>query len=248
MNVGKISSSIQTGASRILGGFSNMKPMQRLSNYFQKDPVNAIALTTVGSIIVKDGVGCYKYVTQSLNNDKIPEKKRKFVAALDLTNGVLMIAAQIGMFFAMKKLSEPFFNKIYKKTFNSKNIKQGIERIRMLQDKKGLKISRKMNLEKDFSEVKKGALDVFRFVADIAAATILGKRVIVPLIATPLASKVQSMMDKHPSTEKDASAEKDVKAETPELVQTQNVLDIQDPEETNLLNRYKKYYGPIQKN
>lgn len=245
MNINKISSTIQTGAASVLGGVSKIKPMERLSNYFQKDPVNAIALTTIGSIIVKDGVGCYKYVTQSLNNDKIPEKKRKFVAALDLTNGVLMIAAQIGMFFAMKKLTEPLFNLLYKKTFNQKNIKEGIERIRMLQNKNNSKVSRKMNLEKDFAAVKKGALDVFKFVADIGAATILGKRVIVPLIATPLASKVQAKMEKH-STPTSENGNSDIKNQD-SSVKPQNILDIQDSEETNLLDRYKKYYGPIQK-
>ena len=51
--------------------------------------------------------------------------------------------------------------------------------------------------EKVFDEkVQKGALDVFKFVLDTAAATIIGKRVIVPLIATPFASKVEKWLDK----------------------------------------------------
>ena len=75
---------------------------------------------TVGSIVAKDGIGCVKYVSQSLNNDKIPEKQRNFVAALDLTNGILMILAQIGMFALMRKYSGPIFDKIFKKSFNPK--------------------------------------------------------------------------------------------------------------------------------
>ena len=46
-------------------------------------------------------------------------------------------------------------------------------------------------------KVRKEALDVFKFVADIAAATIIGKRVIVPFIATPLANVVKGKMEEH---------------------------------------------------
>ena len=77
MNSNRIFSAIQSGASTVLGGFSKSNPMDALKNAFNKDPASATALMVVSSIIIKDGVGCYKYVTQSLNNDKIPEKKRK---------------------------------------------------------------------------------------------------------------------------------------------------------------------------
>lgn len=248
MNINRISSAIQSGASTVLGGFSKSNPMDALKNAFNKDPASATALMVVSSIIIKDGVGCYKYVTQSLNNDKIPEKKRKFVAALDLTNGVLMIIAQIGMFFAMKKLSGPFFNKLYKNTFSDKSIKYLIERARMLQSKLGLTVERKMVVQKEVDAVKQAALDSFRFVADIAAATILGKRVIVPLIATPLASKVQARMDKHPSdTGKNENVNDASNSVNTDKKASDNKLDITNTEDTNLLNRYKKYYGPIQK-
>ena len=195
--VNKISSGILTGVSKALGAATNCKPMRWLGDQFQKNPEKALALTTVGSIVVKDGVGCYKYVTQSLNNEKIPEKQRNFVAALDLTNGVLMIAAQIAMFFAMRKFSEPIFNKLFKGSFNDKNAKDIASRIRMLQRANGIEPSRKLTIEKKYKEVRKEALDVFKFVADIAAATIIGKRVIVPFIATPLANIVKDKMNLH---------------------------------------------------
>ena len=196
-NVNQISSGILTGVSKALGAATNCKPMRWLGDQFQKNPEKALALTTVGSIVVKDGVGCYKYVTQSLNNEKIPEKQRSFVAALDLTNGVLMIAAQIAMFFAMRKFSEPIFNKLFKNSFNEKNAKDIASRIRMLQRSHDIKPSRKLTIEKEYQKVRKEALDVFKFVADIAAATIIGKRVIVPFIATPLANVVKGKMEEH---------------------------------------------------
>ena len=72
--VNKVSSGILTGVSKALGAATNCKPMRWLGDQFQKNPEKALALTTVGSIVVKDGVGCYKYVTQSLKNK---ERKSK---------------------------------------------------------------------------------------------------------------------------------------------------------------------------
>ena len=209
--IDKITSGIAKGASKLLGAASKVKPMQKLGEQFQKNPEQALALTTVASIVVKDGVGCYKYVTQSLNNEKIPEKQRSFVAALDLVNGVLMIIAQVAMYFAMKKFSKPIFDRIFKKSFNEQNAKDIASRIRMQMDKEGLKAPRKLTINKEYEKVKEDALGVFKFVVDIAAATILGKRVIVPFIATPLANVVKGKMDEkihknHPKPEENKVA------------------------------------------
>lgn len=181
---------------------TNAKPAQWLGRKFEQDPEKALAMATVTSIILKDGIGCAMYVKQSLNNDKIPEKKRKFVAALDLTNGVLMIGAQIAMFFAMRKYSGPIFEKLFKKSFNKISKANTISRMRM-QDAQNGGAFKKLLYDKEYENVRKGALDLFKFVADIAAATIIGKRVIVPLIATPLAKKVEKRMEtkKHETTE-----------------------------------------------
>lgn len=195
--IDRITSGIMSGASKVLGKASQIKPMRWLGDQFQKNPEKALAYTTVASIVVKDGVGCYKYVTQSLNNDKIPEKQRSFVAALDLTNGVLMILAQIGMFFAMRKFSEPIFNRLFRGSFNEKNAKEIASRIRMKFAEKGKEAPRKLVIDREYQKIRKDALDVFKFVADIAAATILGKRVIVPFIATPLANVVKDKMEEH---------------------------------------------------
>ena len=190
MNVNKI---METSAKWI-GKATKSRPLRKLGEKFQENPEKALAMTTVASIVVKDGVGCYKYVTQSLNNDKIPEERRGFVAALDLTNGVLMILAQIAMFAAMRKYSEPIFNKLFKNSFNEKMLSNIGTKIRMLAGKDA---PRKLNIEKEYNKVRKDALDLFKFVADIAAATIVGKRIIVPFIATPLANVVKDKMDTH---------------------------------------------------
>jgi len=224
------------------------RPAVWLGEKFQKNPESALAAATVSSIVLKDGIGCVMYVTQSLNNKKIPEEKRRFVAALDLTNGVLMIAAQIAMFLAMRKYSGPIFEKLFKKSFNAENKSNIISKLRMKAAEKGEAVYKKLKLEKDYEEVKKDALGLFKFVVDIAAATIVGKRIIVPLIATPLAKKVEKRMNK--DNVKDESktlenAEGDNKAITKsENATPQNTAynynNINNSENTNLLDKFRK--------
>ncbi len=226
---------ILSTTSKIIGAVEKSKPMKWAENKFNIDPEKALGLATVTSIVVKDGVGCYKYVTQSMNNKKIPEEKRKFVAALDLTNGVLMIAAQIAMFFAMRKYSGPIFNKLFKKSFNPEMAKNIASRIRMKQVQAGETVSRKLPIEKEYNKVKSDALNVFKFVADIAAATIVGKRIIVPFIATPLADKVKKKMDVYEKTHN-----QELNVIEPEI-DDGDKLDI-TTHNTNLLKRYYNYH------
>ncbi len=191
---------ILSATSKAIGTVEKSKPMQWAERKFNIDPEKALGLATVTSIVIKDGVGCYKYVTQSIKNDKIPEEKRKFVAALDLTNGILMITAQIAMYFAMRKYSGPLFEKIFKSSFNPETAKNIAAQIRMKQAKAGEAVASKLEIEKAYNKVKSDGLDLFKFVADIAAATIIGKRVIVPFIATPLAAKVKNKMEAYSKT------------------------------------------------
>ena len=234
---------ILSATSKFIGGIEKSKPMQWAEKKFNIKPDKALAAATVTSIVVKDGVGCSKYVTQSMNNDKIPEDKRKFVAALDLTNGVLMIAAQIAMFLAMQKYSGKLFNKLFQKSFNPEMSKNIASRIRMKQVQAGEPAARKLTIDKEFNKVKSDALDVFKFVLDIAAATIVGKRVIVPFIATPLASKVKEKMEAHSAKNHPEQVQTPEKIETPDIPPEAfgDKLDI-STHNTNLLKRYYNYH------
>lgn len=83
------------------------------------DPAKYAATMLVTSIVSKDLVGCILYTTQSWNNKKIPEEKRKFVASLDLMNGIIMVFGQflIGKVIEAKatpKLFGKFFTGIFK--------------------------------------------------------------------------------------------------------------------------------------
>ncbi len=238
-----IGNTIKTGIAKS----SNLKPVKKVCSKFANIPESALATATVTSIILKDGIGCAMYVTQSLNNDKIPEKKRKFVAALDLTNGVLMIGAQIAMFFAMRKYSGPIFKKIFNKSFNATSKANTISRMRMEDIKKGGHTCKKQTIAKDFDKCEKGALDLFKFVADIAAATIVGKRIIVPLVATPLAKKVEKKLDtkKGQASNDTQKAKNETTPAKPEqkAVEAAPKLDVVSNNtntSTNLLSKYNK--------
>lgn len=221
--------------AKALGAISRTKPLKALGNAFQKDPEKALALTTVSSIILKDGVGCYMYVTQSLHNKKIPDEKRKFVAALDLTNGGLMIAAQIAMFFAMRKYSGPLFNKLFKKSFNAASKSNTISRVRMHMAQRGEDVAKKLKIEKEYEKVKKSGQDIFKFILDISAATIIGKRVIVPLIATPLARVVEKRMAKKDEIKNEPSEQSN--NQNKQIIKQKQTFDTGS---TNLLAKFRK--------
>ena len=57
-----------------MGYLSKTRPLKALGNAWNKNPESVLAGATVASIILKDGIGCAMYVTQSLNNKKIPDE------------------------------------------------------------------------------------------------------------------------------------------------------------------------------
>ncbi len=236
-------SKVGSVSSKIIGKVTEFKPVQKCCNYFKKDPDKAIAYSTIASVVGKDGIGCYMYVNQSLHNDKIPEDKRKFVAALDLTNGILMIVAQLALFFGMRKLNEPLFNKIFDKSFDKGGqvIKMIATKIRKQQKDANLPISRKIKIRKEYNEIRKDCLETFKFITELAAATIIAKRIIVPFIATPLAQKVEVKMNQKLDNKKNKNRteknnDKQLNTDTKEnTAKSENITHT-----SNLLSKYKK--------
>ena len=226
--------------SKAVGGFTNWGPMQKSARSFKADAERALGAAVVTSMVVKDGIGCVMYVTQSLHNEKIPEEKRKFVAALDLTNGVLMIATQIVMFLASRKYSGKIFNKLFNSSFNPIAQNNAISKFRMKADQLGETVYKKLVGGKKYNEFKDGAASVFKFCLDTASAAILAKRVIVPLIATPLASKVKKWMDKRDAqngvAETKQSQEPSMQG-SEKKAETEHKLDTGS---TNLLEKFKQ--------
>lgn len=204
----------------------------------------------VASIVAKDGLGCYLYVTQSMNNKDIPDDKRKFVAALDLTNGLLMIGFQILMFFTVshKVCQTKMFDKFFGKLFD-RPIKKLYQTA--IQNSPDIKNVNNIKYTKEFEKIRANVKDAFGGLTSLAAATIIGKRMLVPFIATPLAGKVEKKMNEKeaqkkglpsPAEKKEDNSNPTMKGvshlEQNEATQAQQIPSING--NTNLLSQYKE--------
>ena len=199
---------------------TNSKIMKRIAQNYEKDNIKFITGVAVTSIILKDALGCYMYVTQSLNNKKIPEEKRGFVAALDLANGGLMIGTQIiaALTISNKKVQQKIFNAIFGNKLN-RSFRKGIID-KLAKDPKFSSLGKKM-LNDNFKDVTKTASDALGAFTTLVASTIVAKRMVVPFISTPLATYLkENYLEKGKGQDK-------TKTESPEQVcqkQLQNNL------------------------
>lgn len=250
--------SISSITSSAFGKAIKSKPVQKCCKYFEEHQTNAIAYATLASLVGKDGIGCYLYVTQSLHNKKIPEDKRRFVANMDLVNGILMMMSQVGFFFAIKKFNEPLFDKLFKKSFGSEAFKTLATKTRkILKEKNVLAIKegqapvvvpRKSELKKEHSKLREQCCDAFKNVTNIIAATILAKRIFVPFVSTPIAQYITNKHDEKLEAKKALAqgANKEAKPEQKPTEQLAQKLDItstgksENSGNTNLLTKFHK--------
>lgn len=174
---------------------SNAKVMEKVCNNYQNNNTRFIMGLGIFSIVLKDGMGCYMYVKQSLNNKKIPEDKRKFVAALDLANGGLMIATQLitAVTLSNPKIQAKLFNRAFGRLFD-RPARKGYQTL-VNQSAKFKNITGK-EFNMTFSAFRSKMQDTFGILSTLVASTILAKRVIVPFIATPLAERAKSVLYK----------------------------------------------------
>lgn len=179
----------------------NSKPAKYLTN--PKASGAAVAIATVSNV-TKDGINCAYYVTQSLNNERIPEDQRKFVAGLDLANGILNVALQAVAGTAIGKEAEKFFDKrvapkyfsedAYKKMYQKIGSKLKYEEFKGLMDK-----------NKGFAKIG------LSLIASLVGMQIVVKRIITPLIATPLASVFKNQFEKAEQAKKAKENKEEVK-------------------------------------
>ena len=160
---------------KIVNWLSNTGAMKFLNKPSVAGAASAIALASTTS---KDMVATYYYVTQSMKNEKIPEEKRSFVAALDLGNGIMnVITAFAGKYFnpdtlranTMKlaqKAGEVFDEKKFQEALSTLNMRKGLART-------GLCV-----------------------LGTLVGSQVIGKRIITPLFATPMADTFEKIFKK----------------------------------------------------
>lgn len=248
MKTSSIVPTLQKIVSKPVQFVANNKYMKKFCDKFEEAPDKMIAYTTIASIVGKDTIGCYLYVKQSLNNEKIPEEKRSFVAALDLTNGLLMIMSQLAAFFIIdnKIVQSKMFDKFFGKLFENKAIDRTVSQIRNVikRGSDGMAKPSKAVVKAEIKKFKKISQDMFKFVTSLVASTIVAKRIIVPFLATPLAGWAQEKfidkrIKKTTKTSQDEKPSNDMKNR--QIVANKNVLKAKNEPEFkgNLLEKYK---------
>ena len=199
--------------TKIIDSFYTSKIGQKLAN--PKATVATAALIATVSNVSIDAVNCASYTIQSLNNERIPEDQRSFVAALDLSNGIMNVGIQLLMAFGITELITSIFdNKIAKaKDFSTdeKVIKDAFESLTA-------ELKKKTNLEeftKNYKQMIKKRKDLARLGFTVLtvniAMQILTKRIITPLIATPMASYFKEKLGKPKNNDEKKESEHKVK-------------------------------------
>ena len=184
--------------TKVIDSFYNSNIGKKLAN--PKATVATAALIATVSNVSKDAVNCAYYTIQSLNNERIPEDQRKFVAALDLSNGIMNVGVQLATAFGLSAWIESIFdNKIAKsKDFSLKEeaIKEKFAKLPEELKKK----TTEAQFIKDYAQKMEGRVKLARTGFTVLfvniAMQILMKRIITPLFATPMASFFKERFEK----------------------------------------------------
>lgn len=202
--------------SGIKNSFNKVVLDSKIANNIYKsakaNPAAFAAKMALVSALTKDAVNCYYYVTQSLNNKKIPEEKRGFVASLDLMNGILNVALQLTVGLWLDKKAPEWFNKFAKKKLNPDNtreiaqkVTESIKKEEACKDVTFKQVDDFLRTSKVLGEGGKTAkwLKVgFQAATMLFATQVFTKRVIVPFLSTPLAGWYkEKFLDKKKSGE-----------------------------------------------
>lgn len=188
--------------------------------FARKNPDKFATNMMVLSLVSKDAVNCAFYTYQSYNNERIPEEKRKFVAALDLVQGFLNVGTQLLAAKVINKHLTPklFDGLIGKKLLTGLGNKYTKQISKAHPDLSVEEVSKEVKTylgeKSKFYEASKTG---FSLIATLLATTALCKRTLVPLIATPIAGKVK---DKYMSDDKKAKIDSKQEAkpkQTPNL-------------------------------
>lgn len=172
--------------------YNNVLNSNAMRKFIPDNPTDIAAKLALISTTTKDAVNCYYYVTQSLNNKKIPEEKRKFVAGIDLSNGILNVVVQFALGSLINNYSSKLFDNWFgKKLFTEDAAKNLHQRMK----------AAGCNYQEDqvingMEANKKWAKAGFKVMAVLLVTQVLAKRVIVPFLSTPMAGVFKEQLEK----------------------------------------------------
>lgn len=204
----KISSNFIPRAQKVFNdNILDSKMLNRIYTSAKENPARFAGQMALWSALTKDALGCYYYVTQSLDNDRIPEDKRSFVAAIDLMNGILNIGLQFTVGHWLDKKSPEFFDSLIGKKLkevDTRKIAKKIEEtIKKVKPEKNISFEQIDHFLRNKTLGPEGKTSKWLKVGFNAAVMLLAtqvftKRVIVPFLSTPMASWYkENVMDKN---------------------------------------------------
>ncbi len=172
-----------------------------------ENPTDIAKLLALISTTTKDAVNCYYYTTQSYNNKRIPEDKRKFVAGIDLSNGILNVITQLTLGLCINKWSDKLYERIFNGGFvpTKEKISDYTDKVNNYLKKSVLteNIScSEADIKSAIKKTNKIAKGGFGVIAVLIVTQIIAKRVIVPFLSTPLAGVFKKQLDKREARKK----------------------------------------------
>ena len=223
MNIGPIKNSINRAANATVEYANKVTNILMEKNFahtmMPENPTDVAKALALASTTTKDAVNCYYYTTQSYNNKEIPEDKRKFVAGIDLANGILNVITQLTLGLVVNKQSDKLFEKIFKGGIVAKpeNIAKYKQKVNALLQKSTLTkhiSSTEAEIKDAIKKTNKIAKGGFGVIAVLIVTQIIAKRMIVPFLSTPLAGFFKNYLDK-------GEQKNGIKTETPVTVDNQ---------------------------
>ncbi len=223
MNIGPIKNSINRAANATVEYANKVTNILMEKNFahtmMPENPTDVAKALALASTTTKDAVNCYYYTTQSYNNKEIPEDKRKFVAGIDLANGILNVITQLTLGLVVNKQSDKLFEKIFKGGIVAKpeNIAKYKQKVNALLQKSTLTkhiSSTEAEIKDAIKKTNKIAKGGFGVIAVLIVTQIIAKRMIVPFLSTPLAGFFKNYLDKR-------EQKNGIKTETPVTVDNQ---------------------------
>ena len=223
MNIGPIKNSINRAANATVEYANKVTNILMEKNFahtmMPENPTDVAKALALASTTTKDAVNCYYYTTQSYNNKEIPEDKRKFVAGIDLANGILNVITQLTLGLVVNKQSDKLFEKIFKGGIVAKpeNIAKYKQKVNALLQKSTLTkhiSSTEAEIKDAIKKTNKIAKGGFGVIALLIVTQIIAKRMIVPFLSTPLAGFFKNYLDKR-------EQKNGIKTETPVTVDNQ---------------------------
>lgn len=172
--------------------YNNVLNSNAMRKFIPDNPTDIAAKLALISTTTKDAVNCYYYVTQSLNNKKIPEEKRKFVAGIDLSNGILNVVVQ----FALGSLINNYSSKLFDNWFGKKLFTEDAAKNLHQRMKAAGCNYQEDQVIKGMEANKKWAKAGFKVMAVLLVTQVLAKRVIVPFLSTPMAGVFKEQLEK----------------------------------------------------